>query len=318
MSNPVQDLFTEKFRPKNLKNLIVPSRIKDELKRGVIQNMLYFGNPGTGKSSTLFIMSQDHPYLYINASEEGKIDTIRERISKFCATTSLIEGKEKIKCVLLDEVDGASDEFYQALRGVMEKYAQNVRFLATANYIERVPDAMHSRFQMVSFDPLNDEEEKEIFQQYKQRVIAILNAAKISYTDESVSTLINKDFPDMRKTMNKLQSIYLRGVKEMNSDTIVDVQNFEELFQQCLKKPDKPYENYKQLVSQYANRVDEALISLGQNFPEYLREKDPSMESKIPMILIAVAEYQYQKAFTIDKMVTLLACVYKIQNLLNS
>lgn len=318
MSSPVQELFTEKFRPKNLKTLIATDRIKNELKRGVIQNMLFYGSPGTGKSSTLFIMSQDHPYLYINASEEGKIDTIRERISKFCATTSLIEGKEKIKCVLLDEVDGASDEFYRALRGVMEKYSKNARFLATANYIERVPEAMHSRFQMVSFDPLDNKEEKEIFEEYKKRVIAILNAAKISFTDDSVINLINKDFPDMRKTMNKLQSIYLRGVKELNAETVIDVQNFEDLFQQCLKTPDKPYDNYKQLVSQYANRVDEALISLGQNFPEYLKEKDPSKEAKIPLILIAVAEYQYQKAFTIDKMVTLLACVYKIQNILNS
>ena len=85
----INELFTEKFRPKNLNQLIAPSRIKDELKNGITQNLLLYGSAGTGKTSSLFVLTQNHPKLYINASSERGIDTIREKISKFCSTISM-------------------------------------------------------------------------------------------------------------------------------------------------------------------------------------------------------------------------------------
>lgn len=269
-------------------------------------------------TSSLFVMAHGHPKLYINASEERGIDIIRDRISRFCSTTSLLDGKEALKCVILDEFDNATDDFYKALRAVMERYAGIARFIASANYIEKVPEAIQSRFNVISFDPIDNEEEKEIFSKYYKRTGAILDAAKISYTEDALNNLIHKDFPDMRRIMNKIQSIYLRGIKELNVDTLSDIQDHEDLFAQCLKKPDKPYENYKQLAGQYANKVDDALASLGKDFPTYLKKNAPDKESKIPLVIIAIAEYQYQKAFTVDPLVTLLACCFKIQNIINS
>lgn len=99
----VKQLFSEKFRPKNLKQLIVPPRIRDELNKGLIQNLLLYGQSGNGKTSSLFILAKDHPFLYINASSERGIDVIREKISKFCSTISLEDGRETLKCVILDE-----------------------------------------------------------------------------------------------------------------------------------------------------------------------------------------------------------------------
>jgi len=316
MSNIISELFTEKFRPKNLEQLIAPPRVKQELAKGLIQNLLLFGSPGTGKTSTLFFLAKPHKYLYINASSERGIEIIREKISRFAASTDIISGEKKLKCVILDEIDGATEEFFKALRAVMEKYAKSTRFIASCNYIQKVPDAIISRFNDISYDPVNDKEEKFLVEEYKKRTILILNAAKISYTDEIIEKFIKLYFPDMRKILDKIQAFYIRGVKNIDQDAFNTSFDFNDLFEQCLKTPDKPYDNYKQLVGQYQMRVDEALAALGNSFPEYLTLNVPNKVHKIPIILIAVAEYQYQKAFVIDPMITLLAAVYKIQTIL--
>ncbi|MFW6311897.1 MAG: AAA family ATPase [Nanoarchaeota archaeon] len=317
MSSPVSELFTEKFRPKNLAQLIAPERVKKELARGLVQNLLLYGSAGTGKTSTLFILAKDHKYLYINASSERGIDIIREKISRFAASNDIIGGEKKLKCVILDELDGATDEFFKALRAVMEKYAKTTRFIASCNYIQKVPDPVISRFHDISYDPVNNKEENYLIEVYKKRVKVILDAAKISYTDDIIDKFIRLYFPDMRKVMSKLQGFYLRGVKSLDDNTFNTSFDFKDLFNQCLKKPDKPYENYKELVGAYATRVDEALGALGTTFPTYLKANVPDKIDKLPMVLIAVAEYQYQKSFVIDPMITLLAAVYKIQTILS-
>jgi len=213
MSSVITQLFTERFRPKELASLIAPPRIKNELSKGLIQNLLLTGTAGTGKTSVGFILSKPHTTLYINASSERGIDTIREKIGKFCSTISLEGGKEKLKCVFLDEIDGATEEFFKALRAVMEKYANVARFIATANYLQKIPEPIQSRFNCISFDAINSEEEKYLLDEYKKRVSIILNAIKITYNDEILDKFVRNDFPDMRSLMNKLQSFYLQGIK---------------------------------------------------------------------------------------------------------
>ena len=119
MNNTINTLFTEKFRPNNLNQLIAPPRIKDEFKRGLVQNLLLFGSQGTGKTSALHILSQDHTTLYINASSEGRIDILRDKIGKFCSSISLEGGREKLKCVVLDE---CLEETEKVRIGTLEKY----------------------------------------------------------------------------------------------------------------------------------------------------------------------------------------------------
>lgn len=317
MSSTINELFTEKFRPKDLGQLIAPDRTKNELSKGLIQNLLLFGNAGTGKTSTLFILSKPYTSLYINASSEGRIDVLRERIGKFCSSISLEGGKEKLKCVILDELDGASDEFFKALRAVMEKYANVARFIASCNYIQKIPDAIQSRFNMISYDPINNEEENLIIEQYKQRVGKILTAAKINYTPEILDKFIRNDFPDMRSLMNKIQSFYLQGVKELNAKNFNINYDFVDLFNLCLKGNDKPYENYKLLVSEYSSKITEVVNVLGHDFVEYIKTNAPNKVDKIPLVIIAVAEHQYQLQFVIDPLITMLSLVFKIQTIMN-
>jgi replication factor C small subunit len=316
-SNPIQELFTEKFRPKDLANLIAPPRIKNELTKGLIQNLLLHGSAGSGKTSTLFILSQPYTTLYINASSERGIDVIREKIGKFCSTISLEGGREKLKCVILDEVDGATEEFFKALRAVMEKYANVARFIASCNYLQKIPEPIQSRFNCISYDPINAEEETYLIEEYKKRIARILTAAKITYTDEILDKFVRNDFPDMRSLMNKLQSFYLQGVKELNAKNFNINFDFVDLFELCLKKNDKPYENYKFIISEYSSKIDDAMSALGGDFIEYIKTNAPSKMDKIPLVLIAVAEHQAQRTMVIDPLITLLSCVFKIQMILN-
>lgn len=313
--NIVNQLFTERFRPKNLNQLIVPPRIKEELSKGIEDNLLLYGTPGNGKTSSLFILAENHPKLYINASAEGIISTVRETIPKFCSTISLEGGSENLKCVILDEIDGASEEFYKALRSVMEKYASTSRFIASCNYIQKVPEAIRSRFHMISFDPANNEEEQYLIEKYKERVAKILDAIKVSYSDEILHKFVLNDFPDMRTIVQKLQSFYRRGIKELDPKNFNINFDFKELFDLCLSKSD-PVNNYKFIVNQYGTKIDETLAVLGRDFIEYIKTNAAHKIDKIPLVIIAVAEYQYQKSFVIDPLITLLACVFKIQQIM--
>lgn len=314
----IKKLFTERFRPKSLDVLIAPQRIKSELSKGLIQNLLLFGGPGTGKSSTLFILAKNHPTKYINASSERGIETIREEISRFCASISLLDGRENLKCVILDEIDNATNDFFMALRAVMEKYSKTARFIASCNHINKIPIEIQSRFQKISYDSINNEEEKYLIGEYYKRISLILNKLKISYTSKILEKFIRDDFPDMRSLMQKLQSFYIKGIKELNDENFYSHFDFKDLFELCLNKPDKPYNNYKFVMSGYATRIDDSLLALGNDFPEYLKSKYPDKISKLPVILITLAEYQYQKAFTIDPVITLLATIYRIQQILNN
>jgi len=312
----INELFTERFRPKDMGNLIAPPRIKDELKRGLVQNILLYGTPGTGKTSTLKILAKPYTTLYINASSERGIDTIRNTIPKFCATISLEGGKEKLKCVILDEIDGATPDFFDAFKSSMEKYSNVARFIASCNYIQKVPEAIQSRFHCISYDPINNEEENFIINQYKERIGKILTAIKVEHSDEVLGKFVRNDFPDMRRLMNKLQSFYLQGVKTLDDKNFNINYDFIDLFKMCLAGPDKPYENYKIIVGEYSSKIDDTLNALGIDLVEYIKTNAPAKIDKIPLIIIAVAEHQAQRTLVIDSLITLLSCIMKLQTIL--
>lgn len=313
----INELFTEKFRPQNLDQLIAPERIKSLLNKGVVQNILLEGPPGTGKTSTAFILAKNHPHLYINASEERGIDTVREKITKFASTISLEGGHESIKVIILDEFDGGTNEFFDSLRPVIERYSKIVRFIGTCNYVHKIPEPIRdSRFHTISFYPINKEEEDYLIKEYAIRVSKILTAANISFNKEILIKFVKNDFPDMRALMNKIQSMYLRGIKELDISNFNTNFDFQNLFNICLDTSKEPYQNYKAIIGDYGSRVDESLAALGNDFPEYLKNVSPDKEKYLPNIIISIAKYQYQKAFVIDPQITLLACIYEIQQTL--
>lgn len=315
----VTDLFTERFRPIKLEQLIAPKRVRKQLEKGLIQNILLYGSPGTGKTSTLFILAQGHPYLYINASNERGIELLREKIPTFCSSISLMDGQENLKCVILDELDGATGEFFGAFKSAMERFSGTTRFIASCNFLPKIPEAIReSRFLQIAYDPINDTEKNYLISEYKKRVGAILKAANIAFTDYELEKFVMNDFPDLRAILNKIQSLYLREVKELTPENMATSSNFSDLFRLCMEPPSKPYENYKFIVNQYGSRVDEALTTLGNDFPEYLKNMAPAKLDKLPGVLIETAEFQYKKSFVIDPLICLLALVFRIQQILNT
>src|SRR5574344_1221719 len=121
----MKELLTEKYRPKSLDEIALPQRVKDILQSGIQSNILLYGTQGTGKTSTAKLMVKQigHSYTYINCSKETGIDTIRDKISNFCASASLMSSKNGLKVVIMDEIDGMSAQAYQALRGCIEEFA---------------------------------------------------------------------------------------------------------------------------------------------------------------------------------------------------
>jgi DNA polymerase III delta prime subunit len=315
----MSQLFTEKFRPKNLEQMILPDRIRKSIGTGELhQNYLFYGSPGLGKTSLAKVLANNYPYLYINVSDESSVDVIREKITNWCSTISLLDGAERFKVVVLDEMDGASDQFYKALRATIEKFADTARFIGTCNYINKVPDPVQSRFTCINFDFLSKEEEKEVMVEFIKRSWAIFKAAGIEIEKDAIVEFVKRNFPDMRSIVNKIQTFYVQGVKKINPEDVKKLNySFRDIFEIACKTGDAQ-ENYKFLMTNYGSKVDDVLHSLGNDLPEYIRDNHSTKVAKVPQILIKVAHYQSQRIHVIDPCISMVACVFELQMILNS
>jgi len=312
----IHALFTEKYRPKNLQDLILPERVMSKFKDGLSQNILLAGSPGTGKTSTAKAIVQqfDLPYLYINASTDTSVDVIRTRITDFCSTMSILDDRDKFKVVILDEVDGVSDQFFKALRATMETFASNSRFIATCNYINKLPDPILSRFEVINFD-FDKEEESELTKKYIRRVYDICGKEGMTIEKPALVEFVKRNFPDLRSTLNKLQGFKTQGTTSINVDDVKKFNSvYKDVFELIFNETD-PVKNYQYLVGEYSNRVDDVLQTLGDEFIQYIQSEKQSATRFIPQIAVTVAEHQAQRNLVIDQVITLLSCVYKLQEI---
>tara|TARA_B110001450_G_C17600148_1_gene472644 strand:+ start:239 stop:1195 length:957 start_codon:yes stop_codon:yes gene_type:complete len=312
----INQLFTEKYRPKNLEELILPERVMSKFKDGLVQNMLFAGSPGTGKTSCAkAIVNQFQlPYLYINASTDTSVDVIRTKIIDFCSTVSIMDAPGMFKVVILDEVDGVSDQFFKALRATMEQFASNSRFIATCNYINKLPDPILSRFEVINFD-FDKEEESELTKKYIRRVYDICGKEEMTIQKDALVEFVRRNFPDLRSTLNKLQGYKTQGTTNI---TIEDVKKFNSVYKDVFElvfNESDPAKNYQLLVSNYSNRVDDVLQSLGAEFVEYIKQERLQSVKHIPQVVISVAKHQAQRLHVIDPVITMLSCVYDIQGI---
>lgn len=314
----VQELLTEKLRPKDLKHMILPERIMRQFLDGIQQNVLLSGSPGCGKTSTAKILAKDHPTLFINVSDESSVDVVRDKINNFCMMASVMGGKAATKVVILDEFDGASDQFYKALRGTIEKFAVNTRFIATCNWINKVPEAIQSRFEVINFDPINPEEEETIRAEWRNRIKLILGKLSISCDEQALDEFTNLYFPDFRSALNKIQSLKIGGINEINSKNIKDFGwSYEELYELIIQNRD-PVKNYQYVVSNFSGKVDDVMSAIGTEFIQWIISKHPDKMKFIPSIVVETASHQSQRSLVIDPIVSLLSLIFTIQKTLIS
>jgi replication factor C small subunit len=230
---------------------------------------------------------------------------------------SILDDQGKFKVVILDEVDGVSDQFFKALRATMEQFASNSRFIATCNYVNKIPDPILSRFEVINFD-FDKAEETELTKKYIKRVYDICGKEGMTIDKPALVEFVKRNFPDLRSTLNKLQGYKTQGTQNISIDDVKKFNSvYKDVFELIFNETD-PAKNYKQLVSDYSNRVDDVLQSLGNDFIEYIQAEKPNSIKHIPQVAIAVAEHQAQRVHVIDPIITMLSCVYKLQTIIRS
>jgi replication factor C small subunit len=231
---------------------------------------------------------------------------------EFAMNQSILHYDNPIKVVILDEMDGMSQQAYAALRATMEKCSVNTRFIGTCNYIEKIPDPIQSRFLMIDFNFTADEM-KEVQGGQMRRIIEITKKEGLTISRDAIVKLVKTYFPDFRGIVKKLQRFALEGKTNIEESDIKDsASEYAELYEMIIMQ-DNPVENYKFVMKNYSNCVDEAIASLGHPFIEYILKSKPNLMGKIPVISVLNAKYQQNLKLCVDPVVVLLANVYELQ-----
>lgn len=315
----MKELLTEKLRPKKLEHLILPARIRRALENGVSQHFLFYGSPGTGKTSAAKVVAAGHPTKYINVSDESSVEIIRTKIQDFCSTASVMDGfengKSKSKVVILDEIEGGSDQFMKALRGVMEKFT-NTRFIATTNHLTKLSDPILSRFECISFDYEGAEEEKELRAEWNQRVSEIMTRLNIAHDEKSLKKFSDAHFPDMRRSLNKIQGMVNRGVTNLDEASMAEHYEFEPMWLKMVSpKGTNPYENFMLIMGEYSANATELLESTHDEFIHWLATKHPAKISCIPEVIIESTKHQHYLREGIDPIVVAQSMFFTVQRI---
>lgn len=231
MISPEDLLWVEKYRPKTIEECILPERLKKSLQQmidgGSIQNLMAIGSAGTGKTTIARALCNElgMDHIIINCSENGNIDTIRTTVRAFASTMSLVGG---LKCVIFDEADGLTAAAQQSLRAFIEEFANNCRFIFTANFGNKIIEPLKSRTVQIDVSLLA-EEKKEIAVKYNLRLQEILKNENIEFDNKVLMQVVVRYFPDMRRTINELQRLTVGGelaasaMSQVSIDVVRDV-----------------------------------------------------------------------------------------------
>tara|TARA_R110000796_G_scaffold159388_8_gene276246 strand:- start:9883 stop:10836 length:954 start_codon:yes stop_codon:yes gene_type:complete len=311
------NIWVEKYRPQTLEDLIIPERVYNKFEGGKLNNhVLLHGSPGLGKTSLGKIIAKDMVSLEINCSLDTSVDSVRTKITEFCSNISILNGRKAQKVVLLDEFDGVSEQYLKAMRGVIEKFSATTRFIATCNYIQKIPDNVQSRFDCIDFD-FPKEEEKFLMKKYLMRFNDIAKAEGMTIEPKVLGKIVIKHFPDLRSTITFLQGMYEEGKRTV---TVEDLTTFKgehkDLFDNLVNSSQSFIDLYTFAYKNYVNNEDNVFASLGKEFISYLSDKGVE-STKIGNVIVEVADYTYKSNFVIDKFVTLSACLQKIKKALN-
>ncbi len=297
-------IWVEKYRPAKLDDLIldegslrVVSQFKDE-----IPNLLFVGSPGTGKTTLARIIVNDIlgcNFLYINASDESGIDTIRHNITNFAQTKSFDGG---VKVVVLDEADGLTSQAQAALRNTMETYAKYCRFILTANYKHKIIPALQSRCQSIDLKPEIKQAAKRCFNILKQENVTVSDEQKVKF-----GQLVKRTFPDLRKTINELQKSVVDG------ELLIDSNGSDsELLKAVTEGLKKDSLQVRKLLIESEDRFQGDYDTLLANLLDYLYEQ-PIDEFKKKQMITVIADHLYRSAFVVDKEINAFACIVALE-----
>ena len=300
-------LWVEKYRPQIIADVVMPSHIKatfeDIVSGGELHNMLLTGTAGLGKTTVAKALCNelDLDFLLINGSEEGNIDTLRNKIKQFASTVSLSGG---YKVVILDEADYLNPQSTQpALRGFIEEFSGNCRFILTCNFKNRIIEPLHSRCSVIEFN-IAKKDMPPLLSLFMKRVEYILDAEGVTYDKQVIADLIMKHMPDWRRVLNELQRYSTSG----NIDTGILVSITETSINDLMLHI--KHKDFKRMRQWVADNMDTEPASIFRkiydNMFEYIDPKS------IPQLVLILADYQYKNAFVADHELNLVACLTEI------
>ena len=302
-----EHLWVEKYRPSTLQDIILPSQLKKDfeliVKQRELQNMLLTGTAGTGKTTVAKALCKmlNLDYIIINGSEESGIDTLRNKIKQFASSVSL-EGGYKV--VILDEADYLNPQSTQpALRGFIEEFSANCRFILTCNFKNRIIEPLHSRCSVVEF-AIPKGQKQVMAAKMMERLGHILTNEGVSYEEPVLAELIMKYFPDFRRTINELQRYGVSG--QIDSGILINVNDVSVgNLMNHLKVKD--FRKMRQWVADNIDIEPAAMFrKIYDSSTEYI---DPQ---SIPQLILILADYQYKDSFVADHELNMVACLTEI------
>ena len=300
-------LWVEKYRPKSVDDAILPKHLKktfkDILKTGEIPNLLFTGTAGVGKTTVAKALCNELglDYLLVNGSEEGNIDTLRNKIKHFASTVSLQGG---YKVVILDEADYLNPQSTQpALRGFIEEFSNNCRFIMTCNFKNRIIEPLHSRCSVVEFN-IAKKDMPDLCGSFMKRVGTILDGENVEYDQAVIAELIMKHMPDWRRVLNELQRYSVSG--KIDTGILVSLSEVS-IGNLMSAMKDKNFKKMRQWVTDNIDQEPAALFrKVYDNMAEYVEPQS------IPQLVLILADYQYKNSFVADHELNMVACCTEI------
>ena len=302
-------LWVEKYRPQTIEDCILPESVKSTFQsfvdQGEIPNLLLSGTAGVGKTTIAKALCNElgADYYVINGSDEGRfLDTVRNQAKNFASTVSLT-ATARHKVLIIDEADNTTPDVQLLLRASIEEFQKNCRFIFTCNFKNKIIDPLHSRTTVVEFN-VRGQTKQQLAGAFFSRCRDILKREEVTYDDRVVAEVVQKYFPDFRRTLNELQRYSSTGSIDTGILATLGDANIKDLTA-ALKE--KKFNDVKKWVTQNLDSDPSAILrKIYDNLADIMDK--PSVAAAV----LIIAEYQYKSAFVADQEINLLAALTQI------
>ena len=300
-------LWVEKYRPDLLESYIgnehLKSKIKLYLESGDLPHLLLYGRAGTGKTTLakLLVNNIDCDHLYINASDENSVDTVRNKVRNFASTI----GFKDMKVIILDECDYITPNAQAALRNLMENFSKHTRFILTCNYVERIIDPIQSRCQPFQIVPPS---RKEV----AVHLTNILNGENVTFEMDDVATLVNGGYPDIRRVINFAQRQVVDSKLSIDQDNLVAVDLNVNVFSSQIVNVLKTQNKKDAFVTIRKMLADNQISDFADLFRLLYDEVDDYGKGHIAECILTIAKYQLSDAQVVDKEINAMAMLIEL------